>query len=130
MNQQIRPGGFRMLPLVIKNLLIINGLFFLATFAFGSAFNIDLFKFLGLHYPGSHDFGVWQFVSYMFMHGGIWHIFFNMFALWMFGSVLENVWGPKRFLNYYLVTGIGAGLVHILVAYIRISALLPEMSPE
>jgi len=119
-----------MLPLVVKNLLIINGLFFLATFALGSAFNIDLVKFSGLHYPGSHDFGVWQFVSYMFMHGGIWHIFFNMFALWMFGSVLENVWGPKRFLNYYLVTGIGAGLVHILVTYIRISALLPDMSPE
>jgi len=130
MNQNIRPGGFLMLPLVVKNLLIINGLFFLATFALGSAFNIDLVKFLGLHYPGSHDFGVWQFVSYMFMHGGIWHIFFNMFALWMFGSVLENVWGPKRFLNYYLVTGIGAGLVDILVTYIRISALLPEMGPE
>ncbi len=130
MNQNIRPGGFSMLPLVVKNLLIINGLFFLATFALGSAFNIDLVKFLGLYYPGSHDFGVWQFVSYMFMHGGIWHIFFNMFALWMFGSVLENVWGPKRFLNYYLITGIGAGLVHILVTYIRISALLPEMGPE
>jgi membrane associated rhomboid family serine protease len=53
-----------------------------------------------------------------------------MFALWMFGSVLENVWGPKRFLNYYLVTGIGAGLVHLLVTYIRISSILPDLSPE
>lgn len=130
MNQSIRPGGFSMLPMVVKNLLIINGLFFLATFAMGSAFQFDLVAIFGLHYPGSENFGVWQFVSYMFMHGGIWHIVFNMFALWMFGSVLENVWGPKRFLNYYLVTGIGAGLVHMLVTYFRISAVLPDLSPE
>jgi membrane associated rhomboid family serine protease len=130
MNNSIRPGGFSMLPLVVKNLLIINGLFFLATLAFGQAFHIDLVKYLGLHYPGAHDFGVWQFVSYMFMHGGIWHIVFNMFALWMFGSVLENVWGPKRFLNYYLVTGIGAAIINVFVTYLRISALLPDLSPE
>jgi len=80
MNQNIRPGGFLMLPLVVKNLLIINGLFFLATFALGSAFNIDLVKFSGLHYPGSHDFGVWQFVSYMFMHGGIWQAIQGLMA--------------------------------------------------
>lgn len=130
MNNSIRPGGFSMLPMVVKNLLIINGLFFLATYAFGSAFHIDLVKYLGLHYPGSHDFEVWQFVSYMFMHGGIWHIVFNMFALWMFGSVLENVWGPKRFLNFYLITGIGAALTNVLVTYIRISAVLHDLSPE
>lgn len=127
--QQFRPGGFTMLPLVVKNLLIINGLFFLGTVALGSAANIDLVKYLGLHYPGSHNFGVWQFVTYMFMHGTIWHIAFNMFALWMFGNVLENVWGPKRFLNYYLVTGIGAAVTHLIVTYIRISAILPEMVP-
>jgi membrane associated rhomboid family serine protease len=114
----------------VKNLLIINGLFFLATFALGSATNINLVNFLGLHYPGSNNFGVWQLVTYMFMHGGIWHIVFNMFALWMFGNVLENVWGPKRFLNYYLVTGIGAGMVHLLVTYLRISAVTADLSPE
>jgi len=130
MNQSIRPGGFSMLPMVVKNLLIINGLFFLATYAFDNAFHIDLVKYLGLHYPGSHDFKVWQIVSYMFMHGGIWHIVFNMFALWMFGNVLENVWGPKRFLNFYLITGIGAALTNIFVTYLRISALLPNLSPE
>lgn len=130
MNQNIRPGGFSMLPMVVKNLLIINGLFFLATFALGNAFHIDLVKYLGLHYPGSHDFEVWQIVSYMFMHGGIWHIVFNMFALWMFGNVLENVWGPKRFLNFYLITGIGAALTNIFVTYLRISALTPHLSPE
>jgi len=66
----------------------------------------------------------------MFMHGGFSHILFNMFALWMFGNTLENVWGGKRFLNYYLITGIGAGVVQVLVAYIRITALQTGISPE
>ncbi len=130
MIQQFRPGGFNMLPMVVKNLLIINGLFFLATLALASSVRIDMVDLFGLHYPGTENFGVWQLVSYMFMHGGIAHIFFNMFALWMFGNVLENVWGPKRFLNYYLITGIGAGLIHLLVTWIRVSALIPDMQPE
>ncbi len=85
-----------------------------------------------LHYiiPASKQFGVWQFVSYMFMHGGFTHILFNMFALWMFGNVLENVWGPKRFLNYYLVTGIGAGITHLVIAYIRIAYSGYELSSD
>lgn len=129
---QYRPTGFKMLPPVIKNLLIINVLFYLATFALGSAFNIDLVKILGLHYPTSQDFGTWQIVSYMFMHSptSITHILFNMFALWMFGNTLENVWGSKRFLNYYLVTGVGAAVVQIIVAYVRISYLEASMSAE
>ncbi|PLX03763.1 MAG: DUF1751 domain-containing protein [Marinilabiliales bacterium] len=129
---QYRPSGFKMLPPVIKNLIIINVLFYLATFAFGSAFNIDLVKILGLHYPTSQDFGTWQIVSYMFMHSptSIMHILFNMFALWMFGNTLENIWGSKRFLNYYLVTGIGAAVVQIIVAYVRISYIEASMSAE
>jgi len=123
--QQFRPQGFSMLPTVIKNLLIINGLFFLLTIVFSSTFDINLVKYLGLHYPLSKDFGVWQLVTYMFMHDthGFAHILFNMFALWMFGNTLENVWGSKRFLNYYLITGIGAGVVQIIVAWIRISSV-------
>ena len=128
--QQYRPGGFSMLPMVVKNLLIINGLFFLATLAFDTALRVNLVQYLGLHYPLSTDFGIWQLVSYMFMHANLGHVFFNMFALWMFGNVLENVWGPKRFLNYYLVTGIGAGLIQLFVAYIHISSLTSGMSPE
>ncbi len=128
--QQYSPRGFNVLPLVVKNLLIINGLFFLGTLAMGSALNLDLNRYLGLHYPSSPDFGVWQFVSYMFMHGGFSHILFNMFALWMFGNVLENVWGPKRFLNYYLATGVGAAVIQMIVAYIRISVLEAGLSPE
>lgn len=128
--QQYRPSGFSMLPPVVKNLLIINGILFLATIVFESTFHVDLVRFLGLHYPLSNDFGIWQLVSYMFMHGGFTHILFNMFALWMFGNTLENVWGPKRFLNYYLITGIGAGLVQILIAWIRIKSIESGMHPE
>ncbi len=115
--QQFRPGGFTLLPPVVKNLLIINGLFFLATLAMGNAFGIDLYRVLGLHFPGAQSFAPYQFITYMFMHGGFTHLFFNMFALWMFGNVLENVWGPKRFLLYYLVTGLGAALLHYAVLY-------------
>ena len=66
----------------------------------------------------------------MFMHGGFTHLLFNMFALWMFGSVLEQVWGPKRFLTFYMVTGIGAGLIQMLVAYFRIQSAESVLTPE
>jgi membrane associated rhomboid family serine protease len=115
--QQFRPGGFTILPPVVKNLLIINGLFFLATYAFGNSFGINLYKILGLHFPGARDFAPYQFISYMFMHGGFTHLFFNMFALWMFGNILENVWGPRRFVLYYLITGLGAALLHYAILY-------------
>jgi len=118
-----------MLPPVVKNLLIINILLFLATLAL-SRVGIDLNKYLALYYPASKQFGIWQLVSYMFMHGGWMHILFNMFALWMFGNVLENVWGPKRFLNFYLIAGIGAGLTQILVAYIRLQSHNLSLSPD
>lgn len=127
--QQFRPGGFSVLPMVVKNLLIINALFYLATLALQS-YGIDLYKTMALYFPSSKQFGVWQFVSYMFMHGSFTHILFNMFALWMFGNVLENVWGPKRFLNYYLITGIGAGITHLVVSYIRIASSGFELTPD
>jgi membrane associated rhomboid family serine protease len=117
MNQQYSPSGFSLLPPVVKNLLIINGLFFLATISMESAFGIDLVKFLGLYYFRSDLFQPFQLVTYMFLHADIQHILYNMFALWMFGYLLENVWGSKRFLTYYLLTGIGAAIVQILVNY-------------
>jgi len=125
---QYRPTGFRVLPPVVKNLLILNGLFFLATYALGGAMNIELTNILGLRYFAASEFSPYQFITYMFMHGGISHIIFNMFALWMFGSVLENVWGPRRFITYYLVTGIGAALIHYLVLYIEINPVLQQMN--
>ncbi len=110
--EQFRPRGFSVLPEVVKNLLIINGLFFLATWAMANSFGADLVEMLGLHYYKSEYFRPYQFVTHLFMHGGMSHIFFNMFALWMFGSALENYWGGKRFLIYYMVTGFGAAIIH------------------
>ena len=124
MDNQFRPQGFSILPLVVKNLLIINVLFFLATWAAEAVWRIDLSDYLGLHYIGASDFRPYQFVTYMFMHGNFAHIFFNMFALWMFGNTLENAWGPKRFLIFYFVCGIGAGLTQELVQYIQLSDMI------
>lgn len=117
MTEQFRPRGFTLLPPVVKNLLIINGIMFLAQFVAEKSFGIRLEDLLGLRYPGASEFRPWQLISYMFLHGNFWHLFFNMFALWMFGNALENIWGPKRFLIYYFITGIGAALIHYLVFY-------------
>jgi len=121
MTEQFRPRGFSLLPPLVKNLLIINGMMFLAQIVAEKSFGFRLEDILGLHYPPSMAFRPWQFISYMFMHGSFGHILFNMFALWMFGYALENIWGAKRFLIYYLITGIGAALVHYLVIYIEIN---------
>ena len=107
---------FQILPPVVKNLLIINVLLFIATGVLSAPpFNLDLTNILGLHYWESDLFKPWQIVTYMFMHGNIPHILFNMFAVWMFGSHIENRWGSKRFLNYYLLTGLGAAFLHYLI---------------
>lgn len=95
------------IPPVVKNLLIINVLLFAATWVFEQQ-NIDLGEILGAHYFNSPNFKIWQPITYMFMHANIQHIFFNMFGLFMFGGILENHWGSKRFLNFYLITGLGA----------------------
>ena len=123
--------NFRNIPPVVKNLLIINGLFFLATLLLQNQ-GIDLADYLGLHYWKSEGFQPYQLVTYMFMHssGDFTHVLFNMFAVWMFGKVLEGVWGGKRFLIYYMVTGIGAGLIQMIVAYIRIAGLGDVVTPE
>lgn len=107
----------RELPVVTKNLLYINVLMFLAALAAGR-YGIDLNEYLGLHLFIADDFKPLQIVTYMFMHGGFMHLFFNMFALFMFGRVLESVWGAKRFLTFYFVTGIGAGLIQEVVQFI------------
>ena len=82
-------------------------------------YGIDVENLLGLHFFLASDFNLSQLISYMFMHANFQHIFFNMFAVWMFGRVLEQVWGPKRFLTYYLICGIGAGLIQELVQYLE-----------
>lgn len=110
-----------MLPEVVKNLLIINGLMFLATVVFSSTFDVDLRDIFGLHYFESEKFRPYQFVTYMFMHGDFSHLFFNMFAVWMFGNAIENTWGPKRFLIYYLLTGFGAAFLHYAIIHFQIA---------
>lgn len=115
------------LPPVIKNLLIINIIVFVGDQLL-SRMGIELTNWTALHNFQSEHFTPIQFVTYMFMHGNIAHIFFNMFALVMFGRVLEQVWGSKRFLTFYLVTGIGAALCQNIVGYISLSNLQSEIT--
>ena len=99
------------IPVITRNLLIINILAFMAMLVFRQMGIADLNSLCGLHFFMAQDFHVYQLVTYMFMHGGWEHIILNMFMLWMFGAVMERVWGPKRFIFYYIFCGIGAGLM-------------------
>ncbi|MCE2787001.1 MAG: rhomboid family intramembrane serine protease [Bacteroidota bacterium] len=108
-----RLSDFSILPAVVKNLLIINGLCFLAYVVLADRGIINLNETLGLYYPESKFFKPYQLISHVFMHGSFMHLFFNMFSLWMFGNVLENYWGPKRFFIYYFVTAFGSAALHI-----------------
>ena len=107
---------FRNIPIVTKNLLIINVLVFLASMLVQIG-GKSLAQWGGLHFFMASNFHLFQFVTYQFLHGGFTHLFCNMFALWMFGCVIENVWGPKKFLFYYLFCGIGAGLCQEVVQF-------------
>lgn len=110
------------IPPVVKNLLIINVLFFAAKYVLANA-NIDLGFLLGAFYFDSQFFRIWQLITYMFMHGNLMHIFFNMFALFMFGGVLEMRWGAKRFINFYLITGLGAVALQMGVQAYEVHAI-------
>ena len=117
-------------PPVVKNLIIINVVMFAAMFILASRTRMNLNWELGLYYPQSSEFRPWQIVTHMFMHSEIRfiHIIFNMWALWMFGKTLESVWGGKRFLIYYLATGLGAALLMTLVNFVQVSALAGDVS--
>ncbi|MCX6253441.1 MAG: rhomboid family intramembrane serine protease [Bacteroidia bacterium] len=121
--------GFFGLPPVVKNIIMINVLMLLAYYATNSVFGIDLNSVLGLYFPKSEQFMPLQIVTHMFMHGGIAHLFFNMYALYIFGQVLENVWGPKRFFIFYMVCGLGAALTHELVIAFQYNHLAQSLSP-
>ena len=111
---QYQPQGFSLLPPAVKHLLIINVLVFGADYVLQRQ-GIYLGNILALFSLQSGNFQLWQPLSYMFMHANLTHIFFNMFNLWMFGAAMENFWGTKRFLVYYLACGIGAGLLYMLL---------------
>jgi len=126
--QNFRPN-LSSIPPVVKNLIIINVLMLLATYIM-SMQNVDLARVLGLHYIASPKFEPYQIVTHMFMHGGFTHLLFNMFALWMFGRILESVWGPRRFFIYYFATGLGAAVLHTFVNWIEYQSVVSQMSPE
>ena len=122
---QYRPSGFKMLPDVVKNLIIINALFFIGGWIVKNRFDYDITTNLGLYYIHSDLFRPYQFITHLFMHDltAPWHILLNMFALWMFGNMLENLWGAKRFLIYYFVCGLGAALCHAVVTYFSVHSM-------
>jgi membrane associated rhomboid family serine protease len=127
--QQIRPGGFQVLPTIIKNLIIINALVFLAQMTSRSMGSYEWASdYFALHNVHSALFKPHQLLTHMFMHGDLGHLFFNMFALWMFGSMLENMWGPKRFLTFYVLCGLGAAILHLGWLHFESSAILQDTS--
>lgn len=121
---------FASIPPVVKNLILINAVFFVGTIGLQRAAGINIGEYLALYLFNSGNFKPFQLVTHMFMHGGLTHIFFNMFALFMFGRVLETVWGPRRFLVYYFATGLGAAALHMLVSYLHFKSAAAGMSPE
>jgi membrane associated rhomboid family serine protease len=128
-DNQYRPSGFGYLPVVTKNIIIINVILYLATIALATQ-GIDLVAFLGLHYHLAPDFKPHQFITYIFMHGSFQHILFNMFGVYIFGQVLEQVWGPKRYLIFYIVTGLGAAAVQYVIMHFQIQHVLNVVNEE
>ncbi len=122
--------GFSGIPPVTKNLILINVVMLIALYTAAGVFNFDLNAALGLYFPKSDHFKPYQIITHMFMHGGLGHLFFNMFALFMFGRVLESVWGPRRFFIYYFVSGLGAALTHEAVIAIQYAKLVGSISPD
>lgn len=127
--QQIRPGRFDVLPPVIKNLIIINGLVLMAQYT-GEMWGYRqwITDFFALHSVQSSLFRPHQLVTHLFMHGDFFHFLFNMFALWMFGNLLENLWDSKRFLIFYLLCGLGAAALHLFTLALEFHALETEVT--
>lgn len=126
-NNQYRPGSFGHMPMVTKNLVIINAMMFALTFIMQQR-GINLTDFFGLHDHLSPNFKPHQFITYIFMHANIQHIFFNMLGVYIFGQVLEQTWGPKRFLIFYILTGLGAALVQYFIMHFQITEALSTIN--
>ena len=118
----------REIPAVTKNLLIINSIMFIATWVTENM-GIDLTGLLGLHFFLAPDFHLYQIFTYMFMHGGLGHIFMNMFMLWMFGPVMETYWGSRKFFFYYIICGLGAGFCQELAQFGQFYIICNEQVP-
>ena len=113
----------RSLPDIVKQLIIINVLFFLGSMSLGNT----AYDLLALHYPQNPKFAPWQVLTHMFMHGSINHILFNMFGLWMFGGTLAQMWGRNKFLFFYLSTGLGAAALQLGINYFQISTVVEQL---
>jgi membrane associated rhomboid family serine protease len=123
---EFRPGRFEILPLIIKNLLIINVLVFIAQQTFGSGRIFSMEDLFALHHVKSPLFQPWQLITHLFLHGSFTHLLFNMFSLWMFGSVLESLWGPKRYLTFYFICGLGAAILQLAFLWYESRGLLSD----
>lgn len=119
-----RRGFMSNVPTAVKNIIIINVLVMIMT---GLRENF-MYETFSLFYPTSPFFHWWQPVTHMFMHGGFWHLFFNMYTLYIFGTVLERVWGMKKFLLFYFVTGIGAAAVHTGVEWLQMNHWMAQVA--
>ena len=119
-----RRGFMSNVPTAVKNIIIINVLVMIMT---GLRENF-MYETFSLFYPTSPFFHWWQPVTHMFMHGGFWHLFFNMYTLYIFGTVLERVWGVKKFLLFYFVTGIGAAAVHTGVEWLQMNHWMAQVA--
>jgi len=122
---EFRMGRFQAIPPIVKNLIIINALVYLAQISLDSSLQIS--DKIALWTFSSSHFKSYQILTHMFAHGSFFHILFNLFALWMFGSVLENMWGSKRFLIFYLACGLGSALLHLAMQEYRLAELVKEM---
>ena len=107
----------------IKHLIIINVILFVAP----QLLKLDLTNILGLQFPKNEHFGIWQYLTHMFMHGSFAHILFNMYGLWAFGTPLEQMWGKKKFIFFYFSAGIGAGLIYTLVNYYQFNGFYEQL---
>lgn len=120
----VRMNSFQSIPPVIKNLVILNALVYFAQQIFGNNGPYGVENLFALHDIHSVYFRPHQLITHMFMHGSLPHLLFNMLALWMFGSILENLWGSKRFLAFYVLCGLGAAVLHMGVLYVEMSEVM------
>jgi membrane associated rhomboid family serine protease len=123
-NNAYRPNGFGYLPPVTKNIIIISAILFAAKFLLANTQHIDLDDYLGLHHHLASNFRPYQFLTYIFMHGSFSHLLMNMFGVFVFGQVLEQVWGGKRYLIFYILTGLGAAIAQYIIMHVEISDFL------
>jgi membrane associated rhomboid family serine protease len=123
-NDSYRPSGFNYLPPITKNIIIINVIVFIAKVLLQNTQHINLDDYLGLHHHLASNFKPYQFITYIFMHGDFYHLLMNMLGVYIFGQVLEQVWGGKRYLIFYILTGLGAAIAQYIIGHIKITEFL------